>query len=50
MCDDLDLQLVTMETLSELICSAPQVVDKQIDSLLPRLLIMSCYKPSMVSL
>ncbi|XP_052249860.1 MMS19 nucleotide excision repair protein homolog isoform X2 [Dreissena polymorpha] len=45
--DDLDLQLVTMETLSDLICSAPEVISKQIDSLIPKLLKMTTYKPSM---
>ncbi|XP_052770536.1 MMS19 nucleotide excision repair protein homolog [Mya arenaria] len=45
--DDLDLQLVTMETLSELLCSAPSVVAKQIDSLVPQLLSLTTYKPSM---
>ncbi|XP_060576580.1 MMS19 nucleotide excision repair protein homolog [Ruditapes philippinarum] len=46
-CDDLDLQLVTMETLSDLISSAPDVIEKQIDSLLPQVLKMTTYKPSM---
>ncbi|XP_045188984.2 MMS19 nucleotide excision repair protein homolog [Mercenaria mercenaria] len=46
-CNDLDLQLVTMETLSDLISSAPDVIEKQIDSLIPQLLKMSTFKPSM---
>lgn len=49
-CDDLELQLVTMETLRDLIYSAPDVIEKQLDSFIPQLLRLSTFKPSMVRL
>ena len=46
--EDIDLQLSTMLTLVDLIQNAPELVHKQMDSLIPKLLKLTTYKPSMV--
>ncbi|KAL4231335.1 mms19 nucleotide excision repair [Mactra antiquata] len=45
--NDLDLQLVTMDTLTDLIFNASNVIEKQLDSLIPQLLKMCVYKQSL---
>lgn len=45
--DNIELQLATMVTLGDLIEAAPDIVDKHVDSLIPQLLSLATYKPSM---
>ncbi|KAK3603029.1 hypothetical protein CHS0354_037777 [Potamilus streckersoni] len=47
LCDDIDLQLSTMVTFSDLTHDAPDLIAKNIDSIIPQLLKLSRYEASM---
>ena len=48
LCDNIQLQQSTMETLCTMITDAPDVILKHIDTVIPQLLKLTAYKPVMV--
>lgn len=49
LCDNVQLQQSTMDTLCTMITDAPDFLVKHVDSVIPQLLKLTTYKPAMVS-